>query len=399
MAEITDPVGPGFPNAIHDVVLVQVMLKTLKNSHQIPYFTQPYTRTYSNDTARAIGAFQADRGLTAGTGTENQGTVRPGDATWRALQAAFTKAAPPYADARTSKGFGIAYSPMPQGRLSESVAAIHAAKNLQGDFRQKVIQMVQTFYQQTSIVWSMVPRTGGWRSFAGQEGLVSDAGYGESIHQYGYAVDMVVANFSWIAPDLQIRKSPTNLEGMDRKQQIELYSARNLIASSLKLYGTTKSGDFAHLQNFADDPLDSVSSLMALMHAVGPKAMNWKPRYRTPTDYLCDLGLGGDYYFVGTAVDIWEQDATHHISPDDLAKALQAKKKKDPKFSASTFLGRPGVTDPPATSDITPADIKAVQKMLRAEFDAAAANWSLWKPVNYPNADRRPQNPVKRAKR
>jgi hypothetical protein len=122
---------------------------------------------------------------------------------------------------------------MPQARMGESLGAIRAAKNLQPDFRHKVVQLVQTFYQQSSIAWSMVSKTGGWRSFAGQEGLSSDAGYGESIHQYGYAVDLVVPNFSWIAADLQVRKSPIRLDGMAKVFADQLHAARNLLATTL----------------------------------------------------------------------------------------------------------------------------------------------------------------------
>jgi hypothetical protein len=102
--------------------------------------------------------------------------------------------------------------------------------------------------------------------------------------------------------------------------------------------------------------------------------------------------LGGDYYFVGTAVDIWKQDAKRRISASDLSKALAAKKKADPKFSVDAFLGR---SSQPGPGDIGESDIKAVQKMLRAEFDAAAASWKKWTPIKYPTEERRPPNPAK----
>lgn len=35
-----------------------------------------------------------------------------------------------------------------------------------------------------------------------------------------------------------------------------------------------------------------------------------------------------------------------------------------------------------AQGEIRASDLKAIQNMLRAEFDAAAANWKTWKPVN-----------------
>ena len=238
--------------------------------------------------------------------------------------------------------------------------------------------------------------------------MVSDAGFGETVHNFGYAVDLTVVNFTWFAPDLRTQKSAIRFEGLAPQTAGTFYDARNKIADKLKLFRTTKPGDQGHLQNFDDNSLDSVGSLMALMHSVGPRKMKWKPEYRTPTDYWCDLGLGANLYFVGTSASIWKQDAAKHISAADLANALNAKKQADPKFSVETFLGR-RAAPPPAqprkgdagvaditAADITAADIKVVQQMLRAEFDAAADNWKLWKPVVYPGSARRPANPAKR---
>jgi len=98
MADISDSVGTGGINAIHDVALVQLILKTLKNSHQASYFGSPYTNGYSGETARAIAAFQADQNLIGGTNREIQGPAKAGSATWLALRAAFTEAAPPYVE-------------------------------------------------------------------------------------------------------------------------------------------------------------------------------------------------------------------------------------------------------------------------------------------------------------
>ena len=409
MPNIREAVGAGGKNTIHDVAMVQFMLKALKAPGGHAYFSGGYTNRFGPDTQSAIAAFQADHGLTrpGAGGPEIAGLLRPGSATWAALDAAFQSVDAQYRLARTTEGFGIVYVGMPDSRLAESVNGLRASSNLQPEFSQKVLQLMQLFFKQSGIAWSLVPRTGGWRTFAGQEGLTSDAGYGESIHQFGYAVDLTIANFTWFAPDLRSHKSPVQLSGMDQRSIAQLYAARDKIADALKLFRTTKSGDLAHLQNYDDDGLDSVSSLMALMHQVGPKKMRWQPQYRTPTNYLCDLGLGGDLYFVGTAIDIWQQDATKHVSPADLARALTAKLKADQKFSLDAYLGRASAPAPSGSdgdskpseikaADIKPADIKAVQKILRAEFDAAAANWKLWTPVRYPTSERRRPNPVKR---
>lgn len=70
-----------------------------------------------------------------------------------------------------------------------------------------------------------------------------------------------------------------------------------------------------------------------------------------------------------------------------------------PRAANSRFLGRSGKPLPGGARRWRhPAIcIKSVQDMLKAEaeFDAAAANWELWRPVKYLSAERRPPNPVK----
>jgi hypothetical protein len=401
MPNITDSVGVQGRNAPHDVAMVQFMLTILKSTLHAPYFGGAYTKTYGGATVSAITAFQHANGLGSQTGRtadgETPGLVKPGSATWRALAAAFETVDKQFRTARVTPGFNLVYVPMTSAQKAASVAGIHDSKNLRGDFREKVRQLVETIYKNSGIAWSMVPKTGGWRTFDGQEDLVSDAGFGESIHQYGYAVDLTLAQFNWFGAEGRLRHSPIRMEGMDAMYASQLFAERDKIATSLKLFNTTKGGDKYHLQNFDDDTLDSVSSLIALMKSVGPKKMNWQPQYRKPTNYLCDLGLGGNLYFVGTAVDIWKR-TDRHISPADLASALATKKKADPKFSPEAFLriAGPPLPETPTPGDIKPAHIQAVQVMLKAEFQAAADNWNQWKPVLYPNSDRRDLNPVKR---
>jgi peptidoglycan hydrolase-like protein with peptidoglycan-binding domain len=163
MTNITEAVGAGGSNAIHDVAMVQFILKVVKNSRHVPYFGGTYTDRYSGETSRALAAFQTDHGLTPDGGTggdggsEIPGVVKPGSATWRALLSALDSAEAQYRSARATEGFGIVYVPMAETRLGESLARIHADKNLQTDFRLKVVQLVQIFFKQSAIAWSMVP--------------------------------------------------------------------------------------------------------------------------------------------------------------------------------------------------------------------------------------------------
>ena len=391
MPSITDSVGENGRNAAHDVAIVQFMLKVLKNSAGLPYFAGGHSDSSGNSTVRALVAFQAG----GGAGGEPAGLVRPGSATWRSLLSAFNSSDATLRTARTMAGFDLVYAAMPQNRAEHSLSELHAVSNLQPEFRSKVAQLIRTFYDQSGIACSLVSGTGGWRQFSAQEGLVSKAGIGESTHEYGYAVDLVVTNFTWFAPDLRRHTSHASFQGIQNRYVEQLLAARDEIASRLKLFRTVVPGDLGHLQNFDDNTLDSVSSLMELMHDVGPRKMKWVPQFRQPTNYLCDLGLGGDLYYAGTSVSIWHQDSSKRISESDLAKALGAKKKADPRFSLDSFLGRSGKPLPtqPTASDISASDIQAVQVMLKVEFDAAAKNWRRWQPVLYPGGDRRPLNP------
>jgi len=73
----------------------------------------------------------------------------------------------------------------------------------------------------------------------------------------------------------------------------------------------------------------------------------------TWTDYWCDLGLGGEQYYVGASVDIWADKNALKLSKEDLAKALSAKLKADPKFLLDKYLVHP--PKPPAETVVRPA--------------------------------------------
>src|SRR5437867_1489021 len=51
------------------------------------------------------------------------------------------------------------------------------APNLREPFRQNLLKLVRKFYEEYELVLALVPRTGAWRTFAGQDGLTTDAGY------------------------------------------------------------------------------------------------------------------------------------------------------------------------------------------------------------------------------
>ena len=92
MPNITNTVGHEGKNLVHDVAMVQFMLKVLKTSLRAPYFNSSYTNRFGADTVASITSFQRENGLaattppgTGGGGGAKPGIVEPGGATWQKL--------------------------------------------------------------------------------------------------------------------------------------------------------------------------------------------------------------------------------------------------------------------------------------------------------------------------
>jgi len=62
MADITDSVGEGGTNKVHDVALVQAMLSVIKDAKGNPYLDD-YDGKYGHGTKGAIVKFQTDQGV------------------------------------------------------------------------------------------------------------------------------------------------------------------------------------------------------------------------------------------------------------------------------------------------------------------------------------------------
>jgi hypothetical protein len=285
--------------------------------------------------------------------------------------------------------------------------------NLVAEFAAKLIKLVTDFYAQTGIVLTVQEPFGWWRTFDMQVGLASQGGPGETIHNYGRAVDIAFHGLKWVTPGGRVQgpmKGDLTDGTLTSQQQNEFWAARlKVVQAQPGLFGTTAFGsrDLAHIQDLEDGTLDSAGSLVALMEAVGPRKMKWELFEMTPTSYKCDLGLGGETYLVGTAIDIWvfnpadqrwqkllkrDQKPSLMLTKGELAKALNAKMKTDATFSFDSFLGTRETTHKKGEltpADISDADMKAVHLIVRGEFQAVAENWRKWRPVLYPDNNRR----------
>jgi hypothetical protein len=406
--DLTGPVGDSGQNKRHEVLLVQFMLKF---SEQKSYYPRECTGTWDGATAAGIRAFQSDYELIALTTTkvprdarvtprrdpealaaakhhDKPGLVEPRSRTWKELLYWLPEH---YAEVRTVEGVDLVYYGMQWHELAMSLNEVRGNKELASSFRDKIADLVQRFHQRTEIAMRVEPAKGFRRPFGGQKGVKSDANPGESVHQYGYAVDLGFKYLRWVDQQGVNRSADFWLNGMPNRVAKQLWAARNKIAlvAPLSLY-LSKFPEDIHLQAFDDDKLDSAGSLRDHLAAVGPRKMKWRIEYMTPTDYFCDLGLGGDLYYVGSSKDIWTAST---LSKADLAAAVAAKVKADPTFAVQNFVG----TSHSATSGftagtVTTEQLTRIQDMLRAELKAAEATWPSWKPVFY--GERRQPTPV-----
>jgi hypothetical protein len=406
MPELTHSVGDGGTNLPHEVALVKMMLKVVGRFKGVGYLHGDYTSPSYGDTGSAIVAFQKANSLAAGTTATNHrpdrsGVVEPGSQTWQLLVSQLPDA---YKQARTLEGTTLAYFPMPAFVKGQSLNEIRLHE-LDAGFKDKLVSLVEKFYVKSGIVLFINP-TGWRRTFDEQMGKVTEAAPGESIHQYGVAIDIGFKDLRYVAIDGAIRQTATSNRGFEElpRHKEPFFKARNKIAvEQLGLFATILGGDWFHLQAYDDARLDSVTSFMTLLESVG-KRMSWGPHYMTPTDYWCDLGLGGERFLVGTAVEIWDRNKAIVLTKADLAKALTAKLTADPRFSVEQFLGVPlaSTAHPGKPADkpdaITAASfsdhhLAAVKTLLRAEFAAAQAQWKKWRPIYYRSAARRGPNP------
>jgi hypothetical protein len=421
MQSLTGSVGGGGKNAVHDVALVKFLMMVVKKPSGGSYMPLgDYTDVSGVGVSTAIRGFQADHHLLDATSTrpkpgasvlEVPGLLQPGGSTWMRLVASVPAA---YKSVRTTEGVALVYFPMSRNALATAKGEIQASE-LRNEFKVKVTNLLDKFYAKSEIVVSANP--GGLRrTFAEQMNKASEAAPGETIHNYGYAVDLGFTGLSYLSRTGEKQTLDAHDRGFNKWPRIkeQIFAARNKIAlGELSLFATVGlgGGDLFHLQHYADKPLDSVSSFMKLLEKVGPMKMKWRPEFMTWTDYWCDLGLGGAEYYVGAAVDIWVDKNPLKLTKEDLAKALSAKLKADPRFSLDKYLVHPpkpptgGASgkDTPAnitTADISDQDISKVKALLKAEFVAADKDWRQWVPVNYSGDQRQknPKNPRNQAK-
>jgi len=355
--DIKDSVGQGGTNNSHDVSLVQVMLRVIKDAKGVAYLNGNYDGAFGDITKAAITRFQQDQKLiplpAAPAGAAAK--VAAGPPAPAKLPAAAT---PGGVAAATEKTGLVAMNSLTLKKLNELLPASHkeilalektnlvylpgsatdskdlattitGKIELDGVFRQKLANVVTQMYTDHKLTLA-IHGTGWRRDFAKQltlRLLGTGAHPGESNHQYGQASDLGMNGLEWVGGDGTIEKTdywlnPFNGKGasMPQGKRDQLWKARNQIAyTTLGLHPTSKKGDDIHVQGYSDNAVDYPRSLAKLLNSVGKVKWDSIPVVHK---YKTDFGLGGALFQVGTATDIWQTKAA--VTDVDLLAAIKA---------------------------------------------------------------------------
>jgi hypothetical protein len=222
-----------------------------------------------------------------------------------------------------------------------------------------------------------VCRQGDRRTFQSQYDLltsgrgVTNAGPGESNHNFGMAVDLGFAGLRWI-------RSNGNVVENEDSWLHQLDPQQNLTAEALKFWETLRTvgtsaavgafrgpaADRPHLQNWNDANVSMTRRLA--VHLTNSGTMNWERVGGRPTRYSSDLGFGGAQYDVGTSANVWNNQAT--VTADMIRAGRAAQMAAHPQAGAQQ----------PQLGPVTQADVTAMRAELRRQFELADANWENW---------------------
>lgn len=368
MQAITGTVGDGGANNASDAALVQAILVKTQRGAAVGRAAGPYLASYDGvagpATAAAIRAFQVDH-VTMSDPRATDGQVGPGDATWTAMLA---QVPAEFSDLRVLPGGRTVYVQATAAQLAAKTAAA-AGMTFTPAFRGSVNSTINRMHSQHGIAIGVCPQ-GDRRTFQTQYDLrtsgrnVTNAGPGESNHNFGMAADLGFQGLRWLRADGTVVENETWwLHQLDPNQRLgaePLVFWEALRAAAIHI-GAFRGpiGDRPHIQNWDDAGVSMAARLADLLTRSG--TMRWTG---TRGAYRCDLGLGGELIAVGSSVQIWNRQATVTLAE------LQRLR------TAATAARRPGVPAGAATA----ADVTAMQQELRRQFELADANWQAWTP-------------------
>ena len=346
MTTLTADVGPKASNLSHDVTLVQAMLQAIAQPSGRRYYDTRYDGIFGPITAAAIVAFQTDRGISGpGLGTVNMATT-----TWKQLLQALP---PDRQGMRIMMGTSIVYLAASQSLLSRGQARLQVAKFRPG-FAPRVGNLIREMYQRHGIALFPDEKKGAYRTFKDQWDLHTNIGPGDSLHNFGLAVDVYFNPLTLVKPNgaltSAIHISLQELEILNMTTWLAFWNARDRIARGHGLYPIGIS-DRPHLRHPAN--VSGGRSLVAHLNSRGK--MKWELKSGPPNVYKCDLGGGRMLVDVGTSAQIWQRHA--NLTTQTIGQAF-------------------GI---PATQ-VGPGDINKFRQALQDEYRWAESNWLRWQP-------------------
>lgn len=386
MADIKDTVGEGGTNAVHDVALVQAMLRVVKNAKQQSYFGGDYDGIYEKNTKAAIESFQAEQKLLPPTGKDGKTLLAIGGPTIQKLNAMLPATHKElWIIAATKTVFLVP----PDADATAGHATVTALKETEPVFQLKAAGAVKQVYKDLKLALTLGPK-GGRRTFAEQAAIPlgqTMVGPGESNHNFGRAVDLVFRNFQWVKGDGTIVKDNPWAEQLEQQKGVktadQIWNARDvpIKAGGLFVLAVTKKfRDRPHVQAFDQNAVNMGDALARLMNTVG--TFKWANQGGTPRAYASDLGLGGGVQLqVGSARAIWGLQAK--LDPVDVAAAVnkaQVALADARLIWAGKAVVKKDVFKPIGPADIKADDIASLKKALKKDFERADQNFLKWKP-------------------
>jgi hypothetical protein len=413
MPELSDTVGDGGKNNKHDVAIVEVMLRLIKNAKGSSYFPGEYDGQFTAKTKQAIRDYQTEKGLaavatpaqgkaagvtggpggigTAAAGTEKLGLITAGGQTFTQL----VKDLPAnYANIRCFPQTNVVYLEHDANDLAVALASTGKSA-VETSFRAQVVSLTNNFYTKHKLALS-IARHGGLRDFKTQdilykrgrsgvkgELIVTNAGPGESNHHWGRAVDISPNKVKWLRGNTSLVTDDWWFNDLAKESKAKFYNffdaliaARDAIAvpsGMFRLKKKNKAGkmvefDPMHLQSFDDSKSSAGRSLVALLNAVGVGVCEWK---YTGGSYSSDYGIGGTTLFhVGTAVDVYREQAV--VTKNKIAQAYNEAAKA--KSAGKPFKKL-------TAADIKGSEIAEIRKRMKADWVKAEAAWPRWNPT------------------
>jgi hypothetical protein len=269
---------------------------------------------------------------------------------------------------RTMTGGRVVYVAATAAELQAKVTAF-AAKTFTAPFRAKVSTTINSMHTLYGVAIGVCPQ-GDRRDFQTQYDLlnsgrgVTNAGPGESNHNFGMAVDLGFKGLKWLRANGTVVTDETDwlhrLDTVGGGQSAKFWAAMRAAGIAAGAF-RGPIGDLPHLQNWSDQGVSMTGRLPVHLAASG--TMRWA---RGAGVYTCDLGYGGTLIPVGTASQIWNRQAT-----------VTAAQIQQLHAAAAARAPRPAPGRPPAP----PApDVAAMRQLLRGEFDLADTNWANWTP-------------------